>query len=114
MRQNPKKIIASIIGIAFFLPGIIISEPSDNSPQTSNTTSNFPFEILPEVTELSPTRGVSLRLEDESKRLSSYCRSKRTIIEKNTNSTLVHWQPLGNCQIPIVTYKGKNYVLPIA
>ncbi len=99
--------LATLITI---IPGILISEPPKIAPITLDKP---PVEILfSGVTSMNTGAAVFLRL-DGNTTVSSPCESTSSKISTDTKSTIMQWQPVGNCILPMIRVADKNYILPI-
>ncbi len=94
-----------------FQPSTIISEPRYKPTDTPLP----PITILYSgVTKFDIGDALLLRINStDSDEIVSVCSDERIIIEKTTNSATLQWKPGENCTIPLITYKGKNYILPL-
>ncbi|MCB9806945.1 hypothetical protein H6768_03565 [Candidatus Peribacteria bacterium] len=94
------------------LPHILISEPTREVLSTSELP---PIEILfSGVTPLDTGASVLLRLDStEQSKVTSSCPDSQSILRESNGDQILQWKLTGKCRIPVVTYKGVNYILPI-
>lgn len=94
------------------IPHILISEPTREILSTSELP---PIEILfSGITPLDNGASVFLRLDDiANSRLTSSCPDSQSIVRESNGDQIVQWRLKGKCHMPIITYKGVNYILPI-
>lgn len=94
------------------IPHILISEPTQVLVASSETP---PMEILfSGITPLDTGASVFLRLDaGNANELTSLCPDTRKIINEGQANTILQWKLDGACRVPVVTYKGVNYILPI-
>lgn len=94
------------------IPHILISEPTQVIVASSETP---PMEILfSGITPMDTGASVLVRLDgNNARKLTSLCPDTQKIISKNETSTIIQWKLDGVCRVPVVTYKGVNYILPI-
>jgi hypothetical protein len=93
-------------------PGTIISE----------TRSIEILDPLPPITILysgatkfDANNSLLLRIDStDPEELISICDDSRTMIDTTKVSSTLQWRPGENCDIPLVKYRGKNYILPIS
>jgi hypothetical protein len=93
---------------SLFIPGVIISESYQAPPPR---VSDLPLEILANRNTLGTTP-IALRLDGSSDSLGTYCRSDREILSSDSTGSLVQVESRGACQMPLITYKKKNYIIP--
>jgi hypothetical protein len=104
----------SILPILIFLlalhPSTIISEP-----RYKQKTSIPPLTILYSgITKLDTSDALMLRIDSGNPDdIVSVCTDERVLINQNTETSTIQWKPGKNCKIPLITYKGKNYILPL-
>jgi len=94
-----------------FIPGTIISEPLHKSLDTSVP----PLTILYSgITKLDTGNTLLLRIDSQDPdEIVSTCDDERILINSTNVSSTIQWKPGKNCTIPLITYKGKNYILPL-
>jgi Peptidase family M23 len=94
------------------IPSILISEPTQVIVASSETP---PMEILfSGITPMDTGASVLLRLDGGSaSELTSLCPDKRKIINTTDVNTIIQWRLDGECRVPVITYKGVNYILPV-
>jgi murein DD-endopeptidase MepM/ murein hydrolase activator NlpD len=57
---------------------------------------------------------VLLRIaSDRADDLLSTCEDSRVVVKSADNTSVIQWQPKGRCTFPLVTFGGKNYILPL-
>lgn len=44
----------------------------------------------------------------------SLCDDERILIDQKEHSATLQWKPAKDCKIPLISYKGKNYLLPLS
>lgn len=93
-------------------PHTIISEPRGKV----STASESPLTILYSgITKLDTDSALLLRIDSgNSDDLVSICDDNRIVIEQKNETSTIQWKPSKNCTVPLVSYKGKNYILPIS
>ena len=92
------------------IPGIITSEPPQIAPVTLDKS---PVEILfSGVTSMNTGAAVFLRIEGKAD-ISSPCGSTYSTISTDDKTSIIQWQPVGKCALPMLKVAGKNYILPI-
>jgi len=94
-----------------FYPGTLISEP--RTQKISAVTS--PITILYSgVTKYDTGNALLLQVNTkDTDEVISLCDDERILIEQKENFSTLQWKPGKNCKIPLITYKGKNYILPL-
>lgn len=94
------------------VPHILISEPTQVVLATSEIP---PIEILfSGVTAMDTGASVLLRLDEgNASEFTSLCPDSRTILDNKNGHTILRWKLDGKCNVPVVTYKDVNYILPI-
>lgn len=94
------------------IPHILISEPTQVILASSEAP---PIEILfSGVTAMDTGASVLLRLDDgDTSEFTSLCPDSRTVLSENNGHTIIRWKLDGKCRVPVITYKGVNYILPI-
>lgn len=96
--------------LAVVIPGILISEPPKVEPITLNKP---PVEILfSGVTSMNTGAAVFLKI-DGNQNVYSSCESTSSKINNNDSSSIIQWQPVGACTVPMIRVADKNYLLPI-
>lgn len=45
--------------------------------------------------------------------LKSFCPDNKTVLNDQNGKTIIRWKLDGDCAVPVVVYKGVNYILPI-
>ncbi len=104
--------IRSHFFVATFLlctPAILISEP----PEVSNSASRSGLEILfSGITHLDNSSSVLVSV-DPGEKLISPCENEQTTLKEEPTTRVIQWKPVTTCPLPLVTYKGKNYILPL-
>lgn len=106
-------ILAPTLALFFgFIPGTIISEPQFQAPDISLP----PLTILYSgITKFDTGNGLLIRINSANPdELMSVCDDDRILIETTKNSSTIQWKPEKNCKIPLISYKGKNYLLPLS
>ncbi len=58
---------------------------------------------------------VLVRLDSEDReKFSSFCPATQTVLNKSmSGQSIIRWKLDGECRVPLITYKGENYILPI-
>lgn len=94
------------------IPHILISEPTREIAAISDAP---PVEILFSwVTPLNNGASVLLRLDDaDGAQLTSICPDTQSVMSESNGNKVVRWKLDGKCRMPIVTYRGVNYIMPI-
>lgn len=94
------------------IPHILISEPTQITVASSEAP---PMEILfSGITPMDSGASVLLRLDaGSSSELKSFCPDTKTVLDNKNDKTIIRWKLDGDCPVPVVTYKGVNYILPI-
>ncbi|MEI6710998.1 MAG: hypothetical protein WCK88_01830 [bacterium] len=101
--------------IAAFLlivhPSTSISEPRYKTQ--ANTAP--PITILYSgITKLDTSDSLLLRIDSTNPDdVVSGCKDERILIEQQNGFSTIQWKPGKNCKIPLITYRGKNYILPL-
>lgn len=109
-----QKSLAFLPLVAFlsgFYPGTIISEPRI----TTDTKSTPPLTILYSgITKLDTNNALLLKIDSNNPDdIISTCSDERIVIDQRDNASTLQWKPGKNCTVPLITYKGKNYILPL-
>ncbi len=93
-----------------FYPGTIISEP-----RRKTETPIPPITILYSgITKFTTGDALLLRINSEDPdEVVSVCNDERVLIDTTAGSSTIQWKPGKNCKIPLITYKEKNYILPL-
>ncbi len=105
-------VLLSLIVVLFGIqPGTIISEPRKHPAETTLP----PITILYSgITKFDTSDALLLRINSNNPdEIVSVCTDERILIEKDSRSSTVQWKPGKNCTIPLITYKGENYILPL-
>lgn len=93
------------------IPYILISEPTREIVSSSELP---PIEVLfSGITPFDNGASVFLRVDDTSSKLTSSCPDSQTILRESNGDQVIRWKLTGKCRIPVVSYKGVNYILPI-
>jgi hypothetical protein len=94
------------------VPHILISEPTQVIVASSEIP---PMEILfSGITPMDSGASVLIRLDDGNfSDIKSFCPDTKTLLDDQNGKTILRWKLNGDCTVPIVTYKGVNYILPI-
>jgi hypothetical protein len=102
----------SIGVIVLSLPHILISEPTREIVAMSSTP---PVEILFSwIIPYDNGNSVLLRLDQSNgSQLESSCPNTQSIIDERNGKSVVRWKLDGKCRMPIITYKGVSYILPV-
>lgn len=101
-------LIALFLG---FSPSTIISEPRYKTAETTMP----PLTILYSgITKLDTSDALLLRINSQDpSEVVSVCSDERILVDQQNGSSTIQWKPGKDCKIPLVTYKGKNYILPL-
>jgi len=102
-------ILLSLAALFFgFIPSTIISE-------SRSDVSIPPLTILYSgITKLDTGNSLLLRIDSQyPDEIMSVCDDERVLINSTKSSSTIQWKPGKNCTIPLITYKGKNYILPL-
>lgn len=99
--------------ILIILPQILISEPKRDVLVSQNIS---PVEILmSDVTSLDTGPAILIRInDDEDFPLLSPCENAQIITNQSNENRVMSWEIIGSCNIPIVHYRGMNYIVPLA
>ncbi len=99
-----------ILVIGAIHPGTIISEPRYIQEVTIP-----PLTILYSgIAKLDVDDSLLLRINSENPdEIISRCDDQRRVVTQETGISTIQWKPGENCKIPLITYKGKNYILPL-
>jgi len=93
------------------IPNILISEPTREVLSSSELP---PIEVLfSGITPFDNGASVFLRVDDTSSKLTSSCPDSQTILRESNGDQVIRWKLAGKCRIPVVSYRGVNYILPI-
>ncbi len=46
--------------------------------------------------------------------LISECADERIIIKQEPHTSTIQWKPSKNCTVPLVSYRGQKYILPLS
>lgn len=94
------------------LPHILISEPTREVVASSQTP---PVEILfSGISPLETGASVLLRLDNaDGASLTSACPDRQSVLSTSNGSKVVRWKLNGKCRMPVVSYRGVNYIMPI-
>jgi murein DD-endopeptidase MepM/ murein hydrolase activator NlpD len=66
------------------------------------------------ITPMDTGASVLMRLDGGNAReLTSLCADTKKVISKNEENTIIQWKLNGECRVPVVTYKGVNYIIPL-
>lgn len=95
------------------LPSILISEPTREILASSEVP---PVEILfSGVTSLESGTSVLLRLDNtDGESLTSSCADSQSILSESNGGKILKWKLTERCRMPIVKYRGVNYIMPIS
>lgn len=95
------------------LPHILISEPTREVLASSQVP---PVEILfSGVTSLESGASVLLRLDNtDGASLTSTCPDSQSILSESNGNKVVRWKLAGKCRMPVVKYRGVNYIMPMS
>jgi hypothetical protein len=110
--KNYTILVSSITILFGFIPGTIISEPQYQEAKTSLP----PLTILYSgVTKFDTSNALLIRIDSTNPdEIASVCDDNRILINTTENSSTIQWKPGKNCKIPLISYKGKNYILPLS
>lgn len=91
-------------------PNTIISEP-----RYKTETNTPPLTILYSgITKLDTSDSLLLRINsDDPSEVVSGCKDERILIDQQNGTSTIQWKPGKDCKIPLISYKGKNYILPL-
>lgn len=102
------------LGMVFLglYPGTIISEPPSKTLTTTPTT---PLTVLYSgITKLDTRDALLIKIDSENPdEIYSSCSDERILIDQKNGFSTLQWTPKKNCKVPLITYKGKNYILPL-
>ncbi len=109
--QKPLVFLPLLAFLSGFYPGTIISEPRTKV----ETKAIPPLTILYSgITKLDTNNALLLKIDsDNPDDIISVCNDERIMIDQKDNISTLQWKPGKNCTIPLITYKGKNYILPL-
>jgi len=95
------------------LPHILISEPTREVVASSQVP---PVEILfSGITSLESGASVLLRLDNtDGASLTSTCPDSQSILSESNGNKVVRWKLTGKCRMPVVKYRGVNYIMPMS
>lgn len=67
------------------------------------------------MTPLDTGSSVLLRLDDaDGAQLTSACPDAQSVMSESNGDKVVRWKLTGKCRMPVVTYRGVNYIMPIS
>ena len=114
MNSVRSKIHSSLIIIwVIFLgisPRIIISEPRHvPAPEIDALTI-----LYSGITKIDTGDSLLLRINSwNPDDLVSQCADERVVIKQDANTSTIQWKPGKNCKVPLISYQGKKYILPL-
>jgi murein DD-endopeptidase MepM/ murein hydrolase activator NlpD len=110
--KNYTILVFTLVVLLGFIPGTIISEPQYKATKSPST----PLTILYSgITKFDTSNALLIRIDSTNPDdLASVCDDTRILIDTTDNSSTIQWKPGKNCKIPLISYKGKNYILPLS
>jgi murein DD-endopeptidase MepM/ murein hydrolase activator NlpD len=74
-----------------------------------------PIEILfSGITQIDTRASVLLRINaGDASELKSSCSDTKNILKEESDKTIIQWRLKDTCTIPLISYKGVNYIIPI-
>jgi len=110
-----KSSVFASLGIAVFglYPHTLISETPSRA---LNVTPAAPLTILYSgITKLDTKDALLLKIDSEdTDEIHSVCNDERILIDQQNGYSTLQWKPGENCKVPLISYKGKNYILPLS
>lgn len=112
MTQHKNFALLIYIGLAIVVirPSTIISEP-----RYKKESAIPPLTILYSgIVNPDSDNSLLLRINSANpNEIISPCDDQRKTLTQEAGISTIEWKPGKNCKIPLITYKGKNYILPL-
>jgi len=91
-------------------PRTIISEPRNETASEIDALTI----LYSGITKIDTGDSLLLRINSGNPDdLVSECTDERIIIKQDTDTSTIQWKPGKNCKVPLISYKGQKYILPL-
>lgn len=93
-----------------FSPSTIISEPRRETVPAIDALTI----LYSGITKLDTGNSLLLRINSGNPAdLISECEDERIILKQDEHTSTLQWKPGKDCKVPLISYKGKKYILPL-